>query len=130
MAGDAMFLLTETSSGWLGVLISDTGVYVLGMSDRVRWQYRAVNLGSFFAGKRLAEVLGQLGSEGWELVAVYDKASNWWNGFEKGFVLFKREVPSGEEPDGPWAQFEAADVASKTENVSPASAWKRGFGPA
>src|SRR5207244_1940641 len=47
--------------------------------------------------------LGQLGEEGWELVTVYDKASNWLNGMEKGFALFKRPVPEDAEPDGPWA---------------------------
>lgn len=35
---------------------------------------------------------------GWELVAVYDKASNWFAGLEKGFVLMKRPVPTGVEP--------------------------------
>jgi hypothetical protein len=65
---------------------------------RDRWQYRMVNLGSFFTAQRLPEALGRLGSEGWELVHVYDKASNWMRDVEKGFALFKRPVPAG-EPD-------------------------------
>lgn len=67
------------------------------------WQYAIVNIGSFKTGDRLLTVLGVLGAERWELVHVYDKASNWFAGFEKGFVLFKRPVPAGEKPDGGWA---------------------------
>lgn len=73
-------------------------------STRDRWQYTVVNLGSFFAGDRLVRHLGQLGADGWELVTIYDKSSNWIKGFEKGFALFKRPVPSGTSPAGEWAR--------------------------
>jgi hypothetical protein len=76
--------------------------------DRVRWQYRVVNIGMFGTPDRLAAVLSQLGAGGWELVHVYDKASNWLNQMEKGFAIFKRAVPSGVEPDGPWAAWNRA----------------------
>ena len=33
------------------------------------------------------------------MVAVYDKASNWFTGMEKGFMLLKRPVPAGVTPD-------------------------------
>lgn len=49
-----------------------------------------------------------MGAEGWELVHVYDKASNWFANLEKGFVLFKRPVASDAEPVGPWASWEYA----------------------
>jgi hypothetical protein len=68
-----------------------------------RWQYRVVNIGTFFASGRLVEALGRLGEDGWELVTIYDKSSNWLANMEKGFALFKRPVAHGEEPDGPWA---------------------------
>jgi hypothetical protein len=60
-------------------------------------------MGVFMAGGRLQAVLGKLGSDGSELVHVYDKTSNWLGGFEKGFALFKRPVLDGEEPEGDWA---------------------------
>ena len=47
---------------------------------------------------------------GWQLVANYDKASNWFQGMEKGFVLFMRTVAPGDEPIGPWAsRYTGAD---------------------
>jgi len=49
----------------------------------MRWQYAIVNIGSFGAVGRLTGTLGKLGAEGWELVHVYDKASNWFQGMEK-----------------------------------------------
>jgi hypothetical protein len=79
------------------------------MVEGVRWQYRVVSIGAFFAGGRLSQALGHLGEGGWELVTVYDKASNWLQGFEKGFILFKRAVPPGDEPDGPWSQVLSAE---------------------
>lgn len=51
----------------------------------------------------MVRALAQLGEHGWELVTVYDKSSNWFASMEKGFMLFKRPVPEGEEPDGKWA---------------------------
>ena len=68
-----------------------------GPSER-RWQYATVNTGMFNTHQRLADVLGQAGQLGWELVQVYDKSSNWWAGMEKGFMLLRREVPRGVEP--------------------------------
>lgn len=69
-----------------------------------RWQYRVVNLGTFDAAKRLGMTLSFFGRNGWELVALYDKSSNWMENTEKGFMMFKRPVLDGEEPDGPWAE--------------------------
>lgn len=75
----------------------------------MRWQYRIVNLGSFFAAGRLQANFARLGADGWELVTVYDKASNWMGGFEKGFALFKRPVEDGADPDGGWAIVDGPD---------------------
>jgi hypothetical protein len=63
-----------------------------------RWQYATVNTGMFNTHQRLADVLGEAGRLGWELVQVYDKSSNWWTGMEKGFMLLRRQVPQGVEP--------------------------------
>lgn len=70
-----------------------------------RWQYRIVNLGAFNAAQRLGMALAYFGERGWELTVVYDKASNWLAEMEKGFMIFKRPVPQGAEPDGPWTEF-------------------------
>lgn len=67
-----------------------------------RWQYAVVDIGSFGAQGRMAEVLRVAGSTGWELVSVYDKASNWIGNMEKGFMLLKRAVPEGVTPSE-WA---------------------------
>jgi hypothetical protein len=79
----------------------------------VRWQYRVVNIGAYFAHERLVQTLGALGQDGWELVTIYDKASNWFDGMEKGFALFKRAVPDGEEPIGPWASAGATEEQAR-----------------
>ncbi len=68
-----------------------------------RDQYEIVNLGMFDAMERMLSSFAELGADGWQLVATYDKASNWFTGMEKGFLLFMRVVPPGEEPVGPWA---------------------------
>ena len=62
-----------------------------------RWQYAVINIGMYFALDRMAMVLGSAGAEGWELVAIYDKTSNWTDlvGKEKGFILMKRPVVAG-----------------------------------
>ena len=62
--------------------------------DGIRWQYGVINIGIFKAMDRMQRVLGVAGGDGWELVTVYDKTSNWTAG-EKGFMLFKRAVPEG-----------------------------------
>ena len=88
----------------------------------VRWQYAVVSLGAFGAVGRLTKTLGHLGSEGWELVHVYDKASNWFNGMEKGFALFKRLIPPGQEPDdGTWAVHYDANgtITAKAQGDAP-----------
>jgi hypothetical protein len=61
-----------------------------------RWQYGIVALGSFGTFERMSGALGELGQHGWELVTVYDKASNWMASLEKGFMLLKRPVPPGQ----------------------------------
>ncbi len=60
-----------------------------------RWQYGIVNIGMYQASERMQMVLAAAGEAGWHLIAVYDKASNWMNGMEKGFMLFRRTVPPG-----------------------------------
>jgi hypothetical protein len=82
-----------------------------------RWQYRVVNVGAFFAAGRLVSTLAHLGEEGWELITIYDKSSNWLANMEKGFALFKRPVAEGEEPEGPWA-----DVVSPVDAKAAAAA--------
>jgi len=69
-----------------------------------RWQYVIANIGMLGAVDRMTRVLGYLGSNGYELATVYDKASNWLTGMEKGFMLFKRHVPAGTDPVGDWCQ--------------------------
>lgn len=64
-----------------------------------RWQYAVVNTGSFGTADRLNTVLASAGRAGWELVTIYDKASNWFRGIEKGFMMMKRPVPAGVTPD-------------------------------
>lgn len=66
-----------------------------------RWQYGVIDLGVYNAMDRMQAILGVAGSEGWQLVGVYDKASNWMVNKEKGFMLFRRPVPPGVrlEPD-------------------------------
>jgi hypothetical protein len=70
----------------------------------VRWQYRVVNIGSYMTADRMQTALGHLGPEGWELIGVFDKSSNWIGGTEKGFMLFKRPVAQGEHPVGSWSE--------------------------
>jgi len=75
----------------------------------VRWQYVIVNIGTINTAVRLGQTLSYFGERGWELVSIYDKASNWMADTEKGFVLLKREVPDGHEPDGPWTELYTTD---------------------
>ena len=54
---------------------------VLGMSDHVRWEYKTVALAAhgWTGGKvdqpKLEQMLDELGSQGWELVSVFDTNS-------------------------------------------------------
>lgn len=76
----------------------------LGTTE-VRWQFGIVNLGMFNSVERMNVALGTAGSEGWQLVTVYDKASNWFANMEKGFMLFRRPVPAGVRlPDAEWCR--------------------------
>lgn len=89
-----------------------------------RFQYRIVNLGIFNAPERMARVFGALGQQGWELVTMYDKSSNWFANMEKGFAIFKRTVLEGEEPEGEWAEWGytgnfALGVDGKPEKENP-----------
>lgn len=68
------------------------------MPGATRWQYAVVDVGSFNTADRMAQTLGEAGRHGWELVGVYDKASNWVHGFEKGYLMLKRPVPDGVTP--------------------------------
>ena len=67
------------------------------MPGAPRWQYAVVRIGSFNSLDRMNATLRDAGRHGWELVAVYDKTSN-WSGLEQGFMLLKRPVPDGVEP--------------------------------
>lgn len=89
----------------------------------MRWQYQVVNVGTIDAARRLGMTLSYFGQHGWELVGVYDKSSNWIAGMEKGFMLFKRPVPDGQEPDGPWTGVWTAEQveAAYTTVTSPGS---------
>lgn len=76
---------------------ADSGVQALlePVANGDRFQYAVVNVGMFNSADRMAGVLASAGENGWELVTVYDKSSNWLNGMEKGFMLLKRRVPEG-----------------------------------
>ena len=50
------------------------------IDDGERWQYALVNVGMFQSRERMAATLDAAGANGWELVTVYDKASNWLSG--------------------------------------------------
>ena len=80
----------------------------------VRWQYQVIDVGAFDTGPRLTTALAQLGETGWELVQVVDKNSNWIAGLERGIAIFRRPVPDGEEPDGPWAEWVRRDGTRHT----------------
>jgi hypothetical protein len=60
-----------------------------------QFQYRVINIGSFSSAERMQHALGDSGKDGWELISVYDKSTNWFAGMEKGFMLFKRSVAPG-----------------------------------
>lgn len=66
-----------------------------------RWQYAILDIGILYSRERMQHVLAQAGSQGWDLATSMDKASNWFAGMEKGFLLLKRPVPQGIEP-GSW----------------------------
>jgi hypothetical protein len=78
------------------------------MAEYVRWQYRIVDVGSD-AARNLGITLSYFGQRGWELQTVFDKSSALFEGLETGFVLFKRPVLVGDEPDGPWAEVWSAE---------------------
>ena len=50
----------------------------------------------------MSAIRGALGEQGFELITVFDKSSNWFTNMEKGFMLFKREIPPGTDPEGAW----------------------------
>jgi hypothetical protein len=75
----------------------------------MRWQYRIVGIGMFKAGDAIGMSLSYFGQHGWELVGIYDKASNWIANIENGFMLFKRPVAPGAEPEGAWSELWSMD---------------------
>ena len=89
----------------------------------MRYQYRIVNLGSFKAADRMVKSFGLLGQNGWRLVSIYDKGSNWVTGLEKGFALFMKEVPDGHDPDGEWASWEYADFVGQDPETAGFNPW-------
>ncbi len=64
------------------------------LGNSPRYQFGVVNIGRFNSMQRMQQVLAVAGENGWDLVHVYDKASNWTNG-ELGFMLFRRPVQPG-----------------------------------
>ena len=94
---DAVAAAASTNHPSSGAL-SDLATPPLG-DHPARWQYAVVNVGMFRSPERMGEILATAGAHGWELVTVYDKASNWFSGMEKGFMLMKRPVPVGVTPD-------------------------------
>ncbi|MDY7102993.1 MAG: hypothetical protein S0880_17575 [Actinomycetota bacterium] len=68
------------------------------LGSSLRWQYAIVNVGMFHSAERMGSALAAAGAHGWELVTIYDKASNGWAELEKGFLLLKRQVPPGVAP--------------------------------
>ena len=78
------------------------------MADYVRWQYRVVDVGGDTA-RDLGIPLSYFGQRGSELQTVFDKSSYLFKGLETGFVLFKRPVPIGAEPEGAWAEMWSAE---------------------
>ena len=86
--------------------VSADGVQSVDPLDKykgVRWQYAVVNIGMFGAMDCMELVLGSAGSQGWELISIYDKGSNRHVGMEKGFMLLKRPVdPSVDLRDDEW----------------------------
>jgi hypothetical protein len=88
------------------------------VEERDGWQYQIIDLGLFSAAERMTSAFGVLGSEGWELITVFDKSSNWIAGGEKGFAIFKRRVPAGIEPEEPWARWRrAGEITSPEEQA-------------
>jgi hypothetical protein len=75
----------------------------------VRWQYRIVCIGSGYTARNLGIALSYFGQRGWELQTVFDQAVPFTRSFEDGYILFKRPVPDGEEPDGPWSEVWSAE---------------------
>ena len=81
-----------------GSSCADLAILAEPVGSPNRWQYAIANVGMFRSPARMGEVLATAGAHGWELVTVYDKASNWLAGMEKGFMLLKRMVPEGTTP--------------------------------
>jgi hypothetical protein len=74
----------------------------------------------FNTAARIGTTLSVFGQAGFELVSMYDKASNWIAGGENGFMIFKRAVPEGELPDGEWTQvWSVEDVAAAARRRTP-----------
>lgn len=102
---DVESFLTQVSSESLAPAVNpyqspfeaNMKAFTTPLSGDIRFQYAVVNMGSFNTAERMTKVLGQAGEAGWELVTTLDKSSNWWQGFEKGFLLMKRPVPDGVE---------------------------------
>ena len=58
------------------------------------WEYRAVAVGGFNSVTEFQTALDRMGGQGWELVTVTDKASNWLGGTDKVIAVFKRYHPA------------------------------------
>jgi hypothetical protein len=82
----------------------------------IRWQYRIINLGESIPRTRVPKALAFSGAEGWELIDIYDRDTSVPSGMDKAYMMFKRPVPEGAQPEGGWSQtIEAAGISSVYE---------------
>lgn len=58
----------------------------------MRWQYRIVSVDN---GTQAGKALAYFGQHGWELITAESFG---------GWMMFKRPVPNGEQPQGGWSE--------------------------
>ncbi|MEY3640329.1 MAG: hypothetical protein RLZZ199_134 [Actinomycetota bacterium] len=91
-----------------------------------KFQYQIIDLGIFNVPDKIEKTFGHLGQNGWELVGVFDKASNWLKGHERGFAIFKREVGDEVKANSRWARVVSPDQVGRSDGLSwldPNSGW-------
>jgi hypothetical protein len=75
----------------------------------VRWQVPHRRYRHVQGGRCDGHVPRTSDGMGGELVGIYDKSSNWIANVENSFMLFKRPVAPGAEPEGPWSKVWTMD---------------------